>query len=324
VFILVAKNGNMDFKQVEELIKRILPFNFCKKGQAGIEIDENTLKVVCFPDLKDINDCFCNSIPLPAETIEKGSIIQSQALIEGLSGLKKHKEMRNQNVVITIVSRKLLIRHFELPALTAKELDEAMKWEAKQLLSRNSNRQEMIVDWCNLGSLSNDPAKTTIFLAAIPKELALGYCDAFKIAKLSLVAIDNTPSALRRWLLCVEDLKWGDSSILTVGILHFSQHLVNFVILKEGQIHFARSIAHNLAKKGSGENFMLGIKSSLDYYLNQLGGDSLARIIVSGKVEMCSELQQKLEELLEVPFFIGEAELSQYAVAAGLALRGLS
>ncbi|KUO50575.1 MAG: hypothetical protein APF76_07970 [Desulfitibacter sp. BRH_c19] len=298
--------------------------------QLGIEINGDNLTIVLCKQSKSEINFEKLSINLEGGTVENGLFLNPQHLLTTLSSIVEDNNWQGLNAVTTIVSRQMVVRHLELPMMHDNELAETIKWEIAQHIPYGE--EEAVVDWHNLGSMKKDqPNLTTVLLAAIPKETVYSYYQIFKEAGVNLQAIDIVPAALRRWLLYSGFYQWPDVDVLTITIVNIGDEMINLVVIREGVVQFARSLAYGKQHFSSIETEDLisdELYRSIEYYQNQYNGQRVARIIFTGATEAMNGLHKKLAKKVEAPSELGSIpaidELEpNYAVAAGLSLKGV-
>jgi len=307
-----------------------MAIKFKKKSsrQLGVEINGGILTaVLCKHDTWDF-EFESVSIELDDDCVENGLFVNPQKIFAVLSQLIKTQNWQGIGVVTTIVSRQMVIRHIDFPMMQEKELNETVKWEITKHIPYAE--EDVIYDWDNLGSMKKDQSNiNTILLAAVPSDAVNSYIQVFNEAGVTLQAIDIVPAALRRWLLYIGANQWPDIQLLTIGIINFGEEMTNLVIMKDGIIQFARSLAYgkqHLAVMESEKSFIEELYRSIEYYQNHCKGQ-IARIIITGGVDEEKSLHNMASQIVKVPIEMGNIEAnnldSKYAVAAGLALKGI-
>src|SRR5262245_40454369 len=70
--------------------------------------------------------------PLPPQSIVDGHVMNSQAVVEGLSRVFAEAKIKQKEVALSISGQAVIIRKISVPMMTAAELDEQIQWEAEQ------------------------------------------------------------------------------------------------------------------------------------------------------------------------------------------------
>ena len=317
-----------NMKKVRMVLFMAIKFKKKSSRQLGIEINGSLLTaVLCKHDTWEF-EFEPISIELDDDCVENGLFINPQKVFAVLSELVKTQGWQGIDVVTTIISRQMVIRHIDFPMMQDKELNETVKWEITQHIPYAE--EDVVYDWDNLGQMKKEqPNMNTILLAAAPNATIDSYIQVFNETGITLQAIDIVPAALRRWLLYIGASQWPDVQILTIGIINFGEEMTNLVVIKDGAIQFARSLAYgkqHLAMMGSEKLFIEELYRSIEYYQNHCKGQ-IARIIITGGIDEEKSLYNIASQIVKVPIEMGDVELSKldsrYAVAAGLALKGV-
>lgn len=291
------------------------------KKQLGIEINGGNLTLVLCKQVNSNIEFETISSNLDSGAVENGLFLRPQQVQTTLKTLIQANKWQGLNAVTTIVSRQMVIRHLELPMMQENDLAETIKWEIAQHIPYGE--EEAVFDWDNLGTLKKDqPNLTTVLLAAIPNDTVYSYYNVIKETGIHLQAIDIVPAALRRWLLYTSLYQWPDVDALTIAIVNVGEEITNLVVIREGNIQFARSLAYGSQHFTSIETEDLitdELYRSIEYYQNQYKGQGVARIVYTGTTVGMNGLHKKLAEKVAVPSELG----CNYAVAAGLALKGV-
>jgi len=307
-----------------------MAIKFKKKNsrQLGVEINGRLLTaILCKYDAWDFEfESF--SIELDEDCVENGLFINPQKVFAILRQLVQTQNWQGIDVITTIVSRQMVIRHIDFPMMQDNELSETIKWEITQHIPYAE--EDVIYDWCNLGSMKKDQSNiNTILLAAAPSETVNSYIKVFNEAGVVLQAIDIVPAALLRWLLYIGSNQWPDIQVLTIGVINFGEEMTNLAVIKDGTIQFARSLAYgkqHLAVMEAEKALIEELYRSIEYYQNHCKGQ-IARIIITGGVDEENNLYDIASQIVKVPIEMGDIEVSKltskYAVAAGLALKGI-
>lgn len=306
----------------------VLKFKKKNSRRLGIEINGRILTAVLCKHNTWNFELEPLSIELDDDCVENGLFVNPQRGLAILNQLVKAQNWQGIDAVTTIVSRQMVVRHLDFPMMQDKELNETIKWEIAQHIPYAE--EDLVYDWYNLGPMKKDqPNMNTILLAAVPYATVNSYFQVFNETGVTLQAIDIVPAALRRWLLYIGTNQWPDVQVLTIGIINFGEEMTNLVIIKDGNIQFARSLAYgkqHLAVTGTEELFIEELYRSIEYYQKHYKGQ-LARIIITGGIDEEKNLYNIVSQIAKVPIEMGYIEANKlgpkYAVAAGLALKGV-
>ncbi len=121
-----------------------------------------------------------------------------------------------------------------LPMMNKKELDSAIRWEAKKFVPMPI--EEIILDWRIIDTIDVDRRRKNyrILLTAAAKNLVRRYVEIFKQADLQLLSLETESFALSRSLI-------GKSQATTM-IIDTSAVTTDIIIIEKGLPAFNRSI----------------------------------------------------------------------------------
>ncbi len=169
-----------------------------------------------------------------------------------LTGLLEQESEENEKIFIELGKKLLREAHIQtrlavtalpmyavfssviqLPKLKPKEMQEAVKWEAKKVIPLPL--EEMILDWKIIHEKNPlDPHSTRVLLTSAPKKLIQKYVDRFGKMGLKLLSLETEAFALIRSLI------GNDTS--TVMMIDFGDRTTNIMIVSDGVPILSRSI----------------------------------------------------------------------------------
>jgi len=316
------------------------------------------------------------SFPTPPEFLAGN--FKSDTLVFALKQAVEYAGAKGRDCVAAITGQKVITRHVSVPVMPDRELEKAVRWEAEKFIPIPLDQS--IVRHVNLGEVdSGDGKQLRLLLVAVPTELTYEYYDLFKLAGLHLAVIDVPCFALfRAYNRLVNESIGGE----TMAVVHFGAATSHFVLLKDDQLLYSRTMpvggnhltevlarglgmnfdeAEKLKLEYSGKvnldeaavtadpvQFRVGsslqdgigelareIGRSLEFYHSQEFSLPVEKVIISGGPCKTEALVQFLEQEIDLPVSVGSLVLpldectglsaidNDYAVAAGLALRGV-
>src|SRR5687768_9486450 len=99
----------------------------------GVDIGSSSIKVC---QLKETRKGYglvrLGFMPLPAQAIVDGHVMNSQAIVEGLGRAFAAAKIRQREVAMSISGQAVIIRKITVPLMTNEELDNQIHWEAEQ------------------------------------------------------------------------------------------------------------------------------------------------------------------------------------------------
>ncbi|MBI3804796.1 MAG: type IV pilus assembly protein PilM [Nitrospirae bacterium] len=205
-----------------------LPFH---KPFWGVDIGASSVKVVrlCRTRRKvKLLDIGIKELP-PEQDFRQESIA---AALEELI-----KEKKRPKAIVNFSGPAPLIRYLTLPEMPKEELAEAVKWEAKKLIS--FPMEEMILDYIIAGGRKERETKRyDLVLVITEKSLLRGQLDLMQRLGLEVVAIDVNPLSL----LNTVRLNYGNELAGNFIYIDIGAVKTDITVLKDGVLRFTRRI----------------------------------------------------------------------------------
>ncbi len=342
------------------------------KALVGLDIGSSAVKAV---ELKASGKAYkvtaFGSEPLPPDSIVDGAIIDGAAVAEAIRRLFDAHHIKTRDVAASLSGNAVIVKKITLPMMTEAELAESIYWEAEQYIPfdiQDVNLDYQIVD-------SGDAAGTgtmDVLLVAAKKEKIADYTGVISQAGRQAVVVDVDAFALQN----AYEINYGIEPSAIVVLLNAGASTTNINILHGHQSVFTRDISiggnaytealqkelslpFELAdqlKRGLpvdgvtfddarpvlravGENVMLEIQKTFDFFKATASSDRIDRIMVSGGASRAEGFTEMLAERFESPiepfdpfkrvgFDVKRFEVESaadvaptVAVAVGLALR---
>ena len=217
-----------------------------------------------------------NNIRIPRSAISKGEFSDDKVpeeikIAPYLKDEFKKNKIDNQEVVVSLSGRDLIIRNFEMPMLQRQELYNAVNFEVKKYIPFKV--EDLVSDF---QLFTDKPArKNYVLFVGIKKETLDKYLSIFQQLGMKVSAVEYSAfSALR--LLSLASVKEKDP-IAVVNIDLIEEDEINFVVLKDGFPLFSRDIpfiSDSQRQPGTSgpqqglaiERLKREIRVSLDYY----------------------------------------------------------
>ncbi|WDT70625.1 MAG: type IV pilus assembly protein PilM [Candidatus Manganitrophus sp.] len=222
------------------------------------------------------------------------------------------KEKKRPKAVINFSGQAPLIRYLTLPAMPKEELAEAVKWEAKKLVS--IPMEEMILDFIIAGGRQERETKRYDLILVVAERSSL--CEQWAMmqrAGLDIVAIDVNPLSLLNTIR----MSYGKELTGNFIYIDIGAAKTDMTILKDGVLRFTRRLemggeqitrrleremglpyeeAEKLKReKGVGaeegpqaiikneiDRFIVEIQRSIDYYRAQFREGVFKKVILMG------------------------------------------
>jgi type IV pilus assembly protein PilM len=334
------------FQGLGQIFKKIAPTIGMDLGFASIKTVELKGKI------HNLQLISAHSEESPPDSIVDGEIINKELVARRLNKIVQKFAWQGKQVITAVGGRKAVIRHLKMPVMPDAELKNAVQYELESYLPFGN--REVVVDYVNLGIIEGEKEKQCLILiGAIPKETALAYYEVFLAADLELVAIDIVPLALQRALTSKALEK-------EIAIADIGAESTSFIILSDGKVSLTRSISTGSTIL-SQDLFMFTeqvaatrerlspsiidnapkdielvreLHRSFDFWRTQSQNKGISKLIITGGIGNLEGMDLFLSKQLGLPVKIGQPLAGllkkdqllgpEYAIAAGLALRGVT
>jgi hypothetical protein len=285
------------------------------------------------------------SVNIPMSAIIEVSEIQDK-MPESVKMVTAIKEEMRKNAIeaktanIVLPGKDLIIRSFHMPVLSANELANAVRFEAKKYIPFRV--EDLVSDYqVRLDSASR---KNFVLFVGIKKETLDKYLTVVSQLGLKLDSVEYSGFGILR-LLNLGKIK--DKGIVTVINCDFSEDdEVNFVVLEDGFPLFSRDITlsgeaplDSLTPVKTGpaeslEKLRIELRISLDFYLRKFPTKNIQRVIFIAPNEFHAELGAFIKErglttqfilcdkLFDRPIVFSSGFLKSYACSIGKAVKG--
>lgn len=301
----------------------------------GLDLGTSLLKAVQLKKEKDqLTLLKAGSISTPPKGLLSDSPLDKEAVAEAIKKLIKEAKIGTKNVNAALPDSKVYSRVVELPVLTEKELDSALRWEAEQYIP--FPLEEVNLEFSILEK-DEKAKKMEVLLIAAPLRLIEKYTEILKLSGLTPLALETEIIAVSRAMAASREINE------TVMVINLGSVATNFSILKKGAFSFsgsipsggdalARAIAQQLGfsidqaeeyKRTYGleeeklegkimaavepvmEKIVNEIKKSLSFYNGKNPSDKVKSLILTGGTARLPGLASYLTQILGVETQIG-------------------
>lgn len=319
----------------------MLPKLFSKKF-LGIDIGALSLKMV---ELEEAGDSFslsnygqfdvnsAENSDVPGLNIKTMAELSTQEIAEIIKDILLEAKIKTRHCAFSIPDFSTFFTTFSLPAMTQKELSDAVLFEARQHIPLPISN--VAVDWQLIGGEFGKSDKMEIAITAIPNEIIARYKDIAAKAKLQLVLIEAEAFGLLQALvpmeeskaICLIDIGVQSTvcSLVEKRILRYShsfdrgadylfkefarqlpigQEIIDLIEKKYGFSVF--SLIDSDIKKSMKDIFsnsflpiLREIEMALDEY-RKFSGIEVAKIILSGGVGALPETREQFKSYLKI------------------------
>ncbi len=313
-----------------------------KQSFLGIDIGTSSIKVVQMGD-----DNGRPRLMTYGYVEEKFDIVKSdatagkEAVISALKSLIKHAGFTSNKAITALPSFTVFSSIISLPLMTRKELNAAVRWEAKKFVPLPID--ELVLDWKlikensskNPKAQTDQPKNLKVLITAAPKNLVKRYLDIAKGAGLQMINLETEALALERSLIGTDS-----SPVMIVDIGAVATNIAVFVdgiplinrSIDVGGNTISKSIAQSMNidleraeqfKRDFGistgqsvsqipktiefviSSIINEIRFVLNLYRNQ-GRAPVEKIILAGGSSFLLNLPEYLEKTLSLKTFIGD------------------
>lgn len=252
-----------------------------KKYKLGLDIGSAFIKV-CVPHR---GRPLILRLPTPADAVSKGVLQSAEGISDTLRQWLRKNKLDHHLVVATLPASTLVLRHIQMPRMKARDIGEAIEWEARRVLP--FALEEAQLDWQIQGTnISEEGEMQEILLVAVRDSIVQRYAQAISDAGLKMVALDIAPMALGRWLLKNTQ---GASLIIDIGAESTQVHFFN-----DSNLIFSRSLSVGGAEATKAIATANGLPSAEAEGL-KLRGEYRDEWLSSWYRELGREIQRSLE-----------------------------
>jgi type IV pilus assembly protein PilM len=305
------------------------------KNLIGVDIGSSAIKVAHLRETKkglQLVNFGCE--PLPPQTIVDGNVMNSGAVVDGLSKLWKSCKLKQRDVALSISGHSVIIKKIPVPSMTADELEEQIHWEAEQHIPFDINDVEIDYD---ILTNREDQGQMDILLVAAKKDEINDYTQVARESRLNPCVVDIDAFALQN----AYEANYAIDSGETVALLNVGASLTTINIVQAGVTMFTRDVASGgngiteeiqkqlgvsfeeaEAYKTGGvgsdgtdvvpeevhgiirqvvESLAGEIQRSLDFYLATSAGGDVDRVYVAGGTGRLTSLVHAIEDRARVP-----------------------
>ncbi len=178
-----------------------------KQSFLGIDIGTSSIKAV---QLGDDNGrprlMTYGYIEQSTDIVKSEAAADQQVVINALKTLMREAKVSTSRVIAALPSFTVFSSIISLPLMTRKELNSAVRFEAKKFVPMPID--ELVLDWKLLKESSPSgqaaeraPKNLRVLITAAPKSLVKRYIDMFKMAGLQLDNLETEALALERSLV---------------------------------------------------------------------------------------------------------------------------
>lgn len=179
-------------------------------------------------------------LPTPSDAVSGTEILDPVSLGRSLKQLFATSGIKAKRVVSSVAGQSsLVVRIIEVPKMTAKELQETMKWEVERHVPFAAEQTVMDFQALSAPEEVADGQNMEVLLAVAQEEMVNTHVAALQAAGLTPRAIDIEPLAASRALVSLAD---NGNPAGTVAVVDMGAITTDISIFREGRIAFTRAI----------------------------------------------------------------------------------
>lgn len=221
----------------------------------GLDLGTSLIKAVQLKKEKDqLVLTAAGSISTPPKGLVSDSPLDQEAVAVATKKLLAEAKIATKNVNAALPDSQVFSRVIELPPLTEKELEGALKWEAEQYIP--FPLEEVNLDFSILAE-DEKTKKMEVLLVAAPLRLIDKYTKILKLAGLTPCSLETEIIAVSRAILAQV------SQERTVMVINLGSTATSFSILKKGSFSFTGTLS------SGGEALARAIAQELGFDLAQ-------------------------------------------------------
>ncbi|MBL7176170.1 MAG: type IV pilus assembly protein PilM [Desulfobacteraceae bacterium] len=202
----------------------------------GLDIGNHSIKVVELrhtPEAVFMTNFAVKELPLDA----RGDKRSAGVIAEMIKELFQEENIRPKKVTIGVSGSQVAIRHISLPYMPKKEIKEAVRWEARKLIS--FPLEKAIVEFQLLGEVIEEGVKKLDLMVAVADgDLIESQLALIKGAGLEPAGITTIPHALWHCMQTIPETGEEVTALIDIGATKTS-----ISIVKNNRLQFTREIS---------------------------------------------------------------------------------
>lgn len=277
-------------------------------------------------------------VALPDQAVREGEILDVAAVGESIKQLIKAAKLKDKRVRLGVANQRVVVRQVELPWMEEKELRASLGFQVQEFIPIPVEDAEL--DFHVLDEFENDAGGRMLrmLLVAAHKDMVGAHLAAVEAAGLKPVGLDLNPFAILRTLHTDSAMSTGPEVIIDIGagvtdiVVHQGgvPKFVRILVLGGDDItdalmggmsldrEAAEALKVQMGADGSGpdptagrivadqaSSFITEVRSSLDFYRSQVGGDPISRVSVTGGGALLRGLPEALGDAVRLPVALG-------------------
>ncbi|RKY37625.1 MAG: hypothetical protein DRP78_00550 [Candidatus Omnitrophota bacterium] len=241
--------------------------------------------------------------------------LDAELILKALRKISYKSKIDLRKVNTVLLPGMVLLRYFQMPYISAEEMEEAVRFEAKKYIP--FKLEEAVTGFYILRG-KKETRKVGIISLVTKGEFIKNHLAMLNKVNITPISIETASFALLRFLEYSGEIEIKKSN----AVVYFYEQRVNIIILKDGIPYFVRDVS--LSKKeewiddetaelliGSKtaipadnrltllDDVLSDVKISLEYYKKELGKESVSKVILCGELDYFDSLFAPLNTAAE-------------------------
>lgn len=175
----------------------------------------------------------CLSVPTPTQSMASESSFDHQEIAKIINKLVIDAKISTNSVNISLPESKVFTKVIDMPAISEKELSNAIYWEAEQYIP--APLETITLDWSILRKPTAPGQKMQVLLVGAPTDLIKKYQSILGMAGLQVASVDTEALSVIRSIV-------SNDNFPTTLIANIGAMTTSLVIIQKGIIVFNYSI----------------------------------------------------------------------------------
>lgn len=278
-------------------------------------------------------------VVLPEGSVHEGEVVEPEPVSDAIRQLWQATGFSHKRVVMGVGNQRVIVRQIDLPWMAQNELKESLPFQVQDFLPMPV--EQAVLDFYPLEELSDAGSRFYRgLLVAASRETVLANVRCAQKAGLAVTAVDLSAFAVLRSMG-----RQSGTDVDTEALVDIGARVTNVVVHSGGVPRFVRILlnggqdvtdavaerlgissaeaeglkqrpdaittneqlaAVNRAMATTAQEFVDGIRGSLDYYAASYPGAPVERILVSGGGSRLNGLVERLAQAMRLPVQAGD------------------
>lgn len=207
-------------------------WNLFNNKVIGLDIGSDLIKVVEVANqANELTITSYGTAVTPQGAVTEGQLTRIDLLAEEINFLFTENKFTANKVVAAISGEQVIIRTIEIPKMPLEELDEAVKWEAKEQLPLPVD--EAMLDYEILKQ--KETGDYELVVVAVDEKIINSYLELFELLDLKPLVIGIEPTAMAKVLQHSHPNQ-------VIGLVDIGSQTTDVSIYRQGKLLFTRTI----------------------------------------------------------------------------------